>query len=194
VPTDIPFACTCGTLRGHLSGIVPDDTRTGSRALCHCHSCRSAELHLGQSDPRPGGVDLYQTTPDRITIDTGTDALAAFSFQGSKLIRWYAGCCRAPLFITIDRPGFPFSTVRVARIADPDALGPVVAEAFVDAGKGKQKHVNTRRFIWGMIRRTLPARLSGRWKRTPFFDIAGAPVVQVHTLTDDETAALPLRG
>ncbi|SMY09486.1 DUF6151 family protein [Flavimaricola marinus] len=191
---DIAFRCTCGTVTGHLIGA--ESGASGSRLACYCNSCRSAELALGQPDPKPEPMPLFQTTPDRVVFDTGADRLAVMRLgPKSNTYRWYATCCDAPLAITGPSPKFPFVSFNLRRVADPDALGKVSSKVFVPQPGGGTKHTNVARFVYGIASRSIAARLSGRWKQTPFFDVAtGTPNGPVRVLSSDERAALPLKG
>ena len=185
---DLAFACDCGKLRGTLLGVSP---KNGTRAECFCHDCRAAELYAGQPDPAPGAVQVYQTSPDRVRFDVGEDQLAVFSLSEKGLLRWQARCCGAVLFNTMRTPKVPFASFRTDRAADASPLGPVIARAFVRKANGKRGHEGARHMILGLLMRALPRRITGRWKQTPFFDIAsGAPVRDVHVVTAAERAAL----
>jgi hypothetical protein len=164
---DIAFSCTCGTLKGTLRGAHP---RSGTHAECYCVDCRAAEIHLGQPDPAPGPVGIFQTTPDRIDVNEGQDKLAVMSFGDKNLLRWYASCCGAPLFNTMRNPKFAFVGIRTNRLDGTAPLGPVVGRGFIPVKGGKPKHEGLRHLILGMASRVIGARLSGRWKQTPFFD------------------------
>lgn len=166
---DIAFSCECGTLKGTLRGA---NARSDTHAECFCADCRAAEMHLGQPDPAPGPVRIYQTSPDRIIIDQGQDQLAVFSFGEKNLLRWHAACCNVPLFNTMRSPKVSFVGIRTNRLADTTALGPIVGRGFIPVAGGKPKHEGLPRLIWGMAARVIGGRLSGRWKQTPFFDVA----------------------
>jgi hypothetical protein len=191
--TDLAFACTCGTVTGHLTGATSGG---GLHLACHCTSCRVAELALGQPDPRPGPVGLFLTTPDRVVLHSGADRLAVLKLgPRSSTWRWYASCCNAPLGNTGPRPGFPFASICTARISDSAALGPVRSEAFVPQPGGGTKHRHIGRFAVHLLKGALATRLSGRWKDTPFFDAAtGSPKGPVRSLSAAERAALPQSG
>ena len=167
VAQDIAFQCKCGALKGTLRGAHP---RAGTHAQCFCADCRAAEVHLGQPDPAPGPVGVFQTTPNKISFEAGQDHLAVFSFGEKNLLRWYASCCGAPLFNTMRNPKIAFVGIRTNRLEDTAALGPVVARGFMPAANGKSKHEGLGPMIWGMVSRVTGARLSGSWKQTPFFD------------------------
>lgn len=79
-------------------------------------------------------------------------------------------------------------------MADTAALGPVVARAFMRQPGGKDKHQGLSKFILGTAKRVLRGRLTGSWKRTPFFDTETmTPVATPRVLTSEERATLPLR-
>lgn len=182
------FACGCGHLRGHLA---PEAVRGGTRLICHCPDCRAAELYLGQPDPTPDGVDLFQTTPDMITIDSGAAHLALLRLGPNGLLRWYAACCGTPLANTPKSSRIPFVGLRSPRFADPVSLGPVRVRAFVPGRGGKPAYQGGGRMALAILTRGLAARLSGRWRRTPFFDPAtGQPVAPARIPDKTERAAL----
>ncbi|MFD3189532.1 DUF6151 family protein [Sedimentitalea sp. HM32M-2] len=187
-PATIGFACECGQIRGHIS---PAGPRAGTHLICHCRDCRAAELYLNQPDPGPEGVDLYQTTPDTVHVDSGAEHLAVLRLGPKGPLRWYAGCCKVPLFNTLARPGLPFAAVRVARLDDAAKLGPIQAHCFIPQPGGASKHRGAGRLAWNLLTRMGAARLSGRWRQTPFFDAAsGAPVAPIHLLSKEERAKL----
>ena len=187
-PVDIAFSCTCGTLKGTLCGAHP---RSGTHAACFCADCRAADVHLGQPDPAPDPIGIFQTTPDKIKITAGQDQLAVFSFGKKNLLRWHAKCCGASLFNTLRNPKIAFVGVRTNRLADTAPLGPIVARGFIPVAGGKPKHEGIQHLIWGMITRVAGARLSGRWKQTPFFDTGTqTPTREITVLSKSTRAGL----
>ncbi|MEL6241406.1 MAG: DUF6151 family protein [Pseudomonadota bacterium] len=185
------FACSCKTVSGSLSESAP---RSGARIQCFCSECRGAEVFAGQADPHPDPVDLVQMSADGIEFETGLDQLAVFSIGEGKILRWYASCCGAILFNTLRSPGWNFASIRTPRLSDPSIAGPVVARAFVPRPGRRQKHEGTLKLILGLLGRTVQARLTGRWRANPFFDIEGdgKPIRPVYVLTDEDRAKLPL--
>lgn len=182
------FSCSCGQLHGH---IAPEAAESGLHLVCYCRDCRAAELYFKQPDPAPGPVDLFQTTPDSITVTAGAQNLGLFRLSPRGTMRWYATCCDTPLFNTTPSAKFPFAGLRVATMAEPDRIGPVVSKAFAPRPGGKSKHEGISRMAWGVITRMLAARLSGRWRQTPFFDIeTGKPVANPTIPSKEERAAL----
>ncbi len=185
---DVSFSCACGSLKGTLLGVTHS---VGTHAECFCIDCRAGELYCKRPDPAPGGVGIFQTTPDRIRIEKGQEHLAVFSFGPKNILRWYAACCEAPLFNTGRSPKFAFVGVRTNRLHDTDPLGPVVGRAFVPNPKGKPRHEGFAKFLWGVISRVTVQRLTGRWKNTPFFDPkSGVPLRPVKVVPKAERAAL----
>ncbi len=186
---DVAFACICGQVAGVLTEVSPS---AGAQVVCHCTSCRAADVYLGQPDP-VDGVALFQTTPDRVRFQQGQDKLALFCLAKGGLFRWHASCCKAPLFNTMPGPGFAFASLHVARVADPGQLGPVTGHVNVPKGDQSHRNAGLARTILGVLRRTVAARLSGRWKRTPFFDMATkTPVVAPRILSDEDRSGLSL--
>ncbi|MEY8839213.1 DUF6151 family protein, partial [Cribrihabitans sp. XS_ASV171] len=182
------FACECGALRGHMDEAA---LRHGLHIVCHCADCRAAEIHLGRPDPFPAPVDLYQTSPDFIHIDEGAAHLGLFRLGPKGLLRWHATCCGAPLFNTLASSRLPFVGVLTARLDAPERLGPVRGKGFVPQPGGKSRHEGGGAIAWGVISRMISARLSGRWRRSPFFDLeTGEPVAPAQVLTREARAAL----
>ncbi|WP_268244638.1 DUF6151 family protein [Tateyamaria omphalii] len=180
---DLPFACDCGKLRGTLLGVSPTN---GTRAECYCHDCRAAELYAGQPDPAPGGVQVYQSVPDRVRFDLGEDQLAAFSLSEKGLLQWQASCCGALLFKTARTPKLPFVSFRTDRLEDDNPLGPIVARAFVRKPNGKRGHEGGLKFMFGFAVRALSRRMTGLWKQTPFFHADGTPVRDIHIVPEND--------
>jgi len=123
-------------------------------------------------------VAIFQTTADRIRIETGQDRLALMQLSPNGLFRWYAACCDTQMFNTLKSPRTGFAGIVVARLADPAPLGPVIGEGFVPGPDGKTRHRHVTPTIWRFLKRSLAARLSGRWRQTPFFGADGNPVAK----------------
>jgi len=184
----LDFSCSCSQLQGH---IAPDAAKSGLHLVCYCRDCRAAELYFKQPDPAPGPVDLFQTTPDAITITTGAQNLGLFRLSPRGTMRWYATCCDTPLFNTTPNAKLPFAGIRVATLATPERIGPVVAKAFAPRPDGRHKHDGIARMAWGVATRMLATRISGRWRQTPFFNIeTGKPVAKPVIPSKQERAAL----
>lgn len=185
----IAFSCHCGQVHGVLTDI---SDKTGTGLVCYCHQCRAAEVYLDQQDPEDDGVALFQTTVDHVAFHAGANKMYAFSFDKGGLIRWYAKCCKAPLFNTTAKPQSGFVSAMVDRLDNVTPLGPIKAMIYQDDGKGGQKHKGMRHLITGGMKRSTAMRLTGKWKTTPFFGKSGAPITRVHILSEVEKKHLPL--
>jgi hypothetical protein len=191
----IPICCDCGSLRGELR-IGPQE---GVRIRCHCDDCQAYARWLGTRDvlDERGGSELVQTWPARIVLqEAGPLSLLRLSPTG--LLRWYAGCCRAPIANSIARPGLPFTGVfrRALSIEDGNLdvlLGPALGVQGRFAPGGCPPGVSPRAsfpILLGSIR--LLTR--GWWQRaarpSPWFDASGHPVRDATVLTRKERAGL----
>lgn len=182
------LSCNCGGFRARLSA---DGLRAGTHVTCQCADCRAAHRHFGQPDPVGEGVHLFQTTPDALTIESGADKLAVMRLGPKGLFRWYASCCNTPLFNTLASPKLPFSGIVADRFDDVAAIGPVMARAHIPKQGGGYRHEHFGRAGWGVLSRMIAARLSGRWRQSPFFNIeTGEPRGPVTVLTKEARAEL----
>jgi len=181
---DITLSCRCGKLKARLSDVGP---QTGTHILCHCADCRATYNHLGVTDYGDESIDLFQTSPDKLTILQGGENLALMRLSKRGLLRWYAKCCNTPMFNTLASPKLPFVAVHAATMDSPEAIGPVKGEGFVRNRNGKVGHKGGLRIAAGVIGRMAKARLSGRWRDTPFFDASTLePVVPAEILSREE--------
>ncbi|AVO39880.1 hypothetical protein C6Y53_17785 [Pukyongiella litopenaei] len=182
------LSCRCGGFHATLSA---DGLRAATHVTCQCADCRAAHLHFHQPDPAGEGVHVLQTTPDALTIISGADKLAVMRLSPKGLFRWYASCCNTPLFNTLASPKLPFAGIVADRFDDINALGPVVVRAHIPKQGGGYRHEHYARAGWGILSRMIAARLSGRWRHSPFFDIeTGEPTGPVTVLTKEARAAL----
>jgi hypothetical protein len=164
---------------------------SGNHALCFCQSCRAADIYTGDPDPGSNGITVYQTTPDKTSFEAGQDQLAVFSFGPKNLLRWQAGCCGTLLFNTLRSPKASFTALRAERVSDKAVLGPVRSRGFIPKENGKHRHEGIRPLILGMLWRLLVGRITGRWKQTPFFDVATLePVAKIQVLPKGERGRL----
>jgi hypothetical protein len=148
-----------------------------------------------------GGTDIFQMPPGRVTFSAGADALRCLRLRnGSKVLRWYAECCRTPIANTANSSRFPVVGLihsfmsdeadgrsrdkilgpPLCRIHESSASGPLPPNAPAPASLG----VFTRR----------GSKVLGWWMRglaqpNPFFDdLTGAPRAVPRVLTPDERA------
>lgn len=161
------WTCRCGGFAAEV------DTRRGIRAVCYCESCRSFAERTDAADKldEAGGSDLFQTAPEEVAFLQGGEGLAWLKLTEKGPARWYTTCCNTPVANTMPTPGMPFVTWMSHRFADPDALGPVRVRV--------HRRFATRRVpddsagVFALMSnfaiRALRSRLTGGWKRNPFF-------------------------
>jgi hypothetical protein len=123
MPFDLPLRCRCGHVRGLARGVSPS---SGFRFVCYCEDCQ-AFAHLLAHGPEKwtpvfreghapmqtsdgldaaGGTDIFQMPPGLLRITDGADALRCLAFS-SKVLRWYAACCKTPIANGAASPRFP---------------------------------------------------------------------------------------
>lgn len=193
----LPFACRCGAVTGHIEHANP---REGDRVVCHCRDCRDLVRHLGQEErvlDAWGGTDLYQSRCARMKLLTGRDQLATLHMTEGKTLRWYARCCRSPLFNTYANGRIPYVTTLLANTPQElrdDLLGAPIGHFFTEQATGDTENLPTLAFARLMLRflgRMLKDILSGDRRRSALFDPDTlAPISQPRHLSDAEQSAL----
>jgi hypothetical protein len=188
-----PLRCRCGTLQGHVS--APQQAM--ARGVCYCKDCQAYAHFLGRADDVldvHGGTDVIATHPQHVVIDRGLDALACMSMSPRGLLRWYASCCRTPIGNTSRNPrtayvGLVHSCLVGAGVPIERSFGPVTLR--LNLASATTPVAERSRGLAGsavrFVRTIFGARLSGSYKRTPFFDAdSGMPVIAPHVLTKAE--------
>ncbi len=178
------WTCKCGEVEAEA------EPEKGVRLVCYCASCRKFVERLGAEerlDPA-GGSDLWQTAPESVRITKGQANLAWVRLTKKGPLRWYATCCNTPMANTLDGIGLPFMTLQSWDFEDRDALGPVVARV---KKKDATAHIegdmgSMRRVIMAFAGRALKSRLSGGYRRNPFFDGEGKPIAAGHAVSDGD--------
>lgn len=185
------FLCTCGTMQWEIAPTAP-----GTHVECYCADCHSFVRHLKADaiwlDAR-GGTEIFQTLPQHIRFTAGYDRLAALRLGPKGLMRWYAGCCGAPIGNSLPHMGLPF----FAAILKPGqaGFGPVTCHANTAAAHSPVKPNGTFGAILGLLARALPAKITGSWRQNPFFRDSRTPAVRPEILTRDQrNAARPPSG
>jgi hypothetical protein len=159
---------------------------SGTPAICHCDSCVRAQRHFGVDANQSDGVAVFQTTPDRFTIETGTETLGLARLTPKGSYRWFATCCNSQIGVSSTTPKFPFFSPVQSIFSDPAALGKARTHAFVPQQGGGQKHRRLMPAIVALMARSLSALTSGRWRSTPFFDVdTRQPVAASQVLPKD---------
>ncbi|MEM9582705.1 MAG: DUF6151 family protein [Pseudomonadota bacterium] len=190
---DIPLSCRCGSFKA----VIHDaNSKTGNHAICYCVDCQAFARHLGQAGrvmDEKGGTEIYQTQPYQVEILAGAEHLAVLQLAEKGLYRWYTNCCNTPICNTLGTPKFSFAGFLTANMTDNfDATGPVQfrykreqALAPVAEPSG-----SLARFAFRTMRRAAMSRITGKWKKTPFFDAAtGRSLAKPTRLSEAERSA-----
>lgn len=170
----LTWSCSCGKVQGEcVAG-------RGARIVCYCESCRVFVENQGAGDilDPAGGNDLYQTAPEAFHFTQGSDLLAWSKQTEKGPVRWFTTCCNSPLANTLGSPAIPFVSLQTAYFKDPAGAGKVTARV---NRKGATGHIegemgSTGRMLLAFVGRMARSRLSGNYKKNPFFDAAGAPI------------------
>jgi hypothetical protein len=158
---------------------------------------------LGRADllDPAGGTDIFQMPPARLKLTAGVDAMRCLRLS-SKVLRWYADCCRTPIANTAATPHFPVVGV-IHSFVDHEAgnrsldevLGPPLCRIYERSAVGPlQPNGPGPPSLGDFVRRA--SRVLDWWVRglgrpTPFFDDAtNAPRAAPHGLTPSERAVL----
>lgn len=188
--TEVPFSCSCGTLKGVLHEVSPAAV---CHLLCYCKDCRAFARHIGQMEAlEPGaGSPLVQVVPARVEITQGADQIACLRLSPKGLHRWYAACCKTPLANTVGSSRMPMAGMWRPLFAQIDAFGPVATHGFTKAALpgGPRKDKGLGRMFGGLLKRSLAAYLNGTARQSPFFDALGAPVAVPQVISEEDRLA-----
>ena len=186
-----PIQCRCGTLRGELA-----ITRAATHGVCYCRDCRTYAFVLRKTDvflDSLGGTEVIATLPQHLRLTAGHDKLACLALSPRGALRWYASCCNTPVANTPPDFRIPYMGVVRACLEGPGAsvdevFGPVRMRVNTSSVKGRVSTMPVSTFltILKFFSWLLPARLSGAYRQTPFFDAAGNPVVAVKVISLEE--------
>lgn len=193
---DHPLQCTCGTLKGYVRR--PERV---NRTICYCRDCQAFAHFLGRPldilDAK-GGTDVIQTVPEYVVFTEGQHVLACMRLTPKGLVRWYARCCNTPIGNTLANFKISFIGLIHNCLENPgrsldDSFGPVRMWSFVKGAKGSVK-AHPAATIAGILRiiaMMMRGRISGAYKRTPFFSPdTGAPIVVPKILSPSEREAV----
>lgn len=195
--SDLSFACTCGTITGTLTNVGPAE---GDHVICHCTDCQDLTRYLGRAEQvldAQGGTSLYQSRCARMTIRSGREQLACVHLTDKPTLRWYAACCRTPLFNSYRNGKIPYITTQLAA-CDPGVrarlTGPPLGHLFTEDGTGDTGAL-PRMSMGRLMRRFFPRMirdmLSGDRRRCELFDAKTLePITTPHRLTEQERQAL----
>lgn len=186
--------CRCGVIQGDV-----DSRQVYIRAVCYCKDCQAYARFLGSQDDvlnERGGTEVVALLPSSVQFTAGSEKLACMSLTDKGILRWYASCCQTPLgntprdrriaYVGLVRTCLPdldgsFGSVRIA-ISTGSARGAVAATP-IATGLG----------IVRIIRKVAWARLSGKYRKNPFFEAdSGAPIRVPRVLAAAERSALEI--
>lgn len=176
------WTCRCGAVAADV------DPKGGTRAVCYCQSCQRFAALTDATDAldAQGGSDLYQVAPENMRMIRGADKLTWVRLTEKGPLRWRTTCCNSPVANTLDRRSIPFVTLMSQRFVEPDKLPPVSIRVFRRYATGRvpdDTSGGTVRLMAGFARRALKSRLTGGWKRNPFFTASGQPIADGERLT-----------
>jgi len=193
---DHPIQCTCGALKGVLK-------KTGReiRCVCYCKDCQAFAHFLKSAETVldvAGGTEIIQTSPQNLTFTDGIKHLACMRLSEKGMVRWYASCCNTPIGNTtasgkIAFVGLIHNSLESDGRSLANAFGPIttVFNGQSAVGEVKPKTVGAVMAITRVVSMIVKARLSGRYKQTPFFDsVTDMPVVAPTILSADERQLL----
>ena len=175
-----PISCRCGALAGTLA-----PSAWTNRLVCYCDDCQAFARYLDREDEvldLRGGSDIVQTGPRYLSFTRGHDQLACLRLSPRGLLRWYASCCGTPIGNTPANPRFAFVGLLHVALGDPAGLDPAFGPPRMTVhtrfarGEPQPESVVSLPRIALMMARVSAARLSGRYRQTPFFTADGSPV------------------
>ena len=127
-----------------------------------------------------GGTDIFQMPPGRVTLTAGTDAMRCLCIS-SKVLRWYADCCRTPIANTAASPRFPvvalihsFMNYEGSGLSRDEVLGPPLCRVYERSALGPLPPNAPAPPSLGLFA-VRASKVLGWWMRglarpTPFFD------------------------
>ena len=184
---ELHWQCDCGKVRIEIA------PAKGTRCVCYCWDCQAFQRHLGHPEAldAAGGSDLFQTMPYRVEVQEGAEQLACLQLSEKGPLRWYAACCNSGICNTWRSPKVPLASLTVRGFKDPTPAGAVLARVnrsgatgHIDGPKG-----SVRTLIVRFLAAALWARVTGRYRNTPFFQADGSPIAPVKVLSTAETEA-----
>jgi len=193
---NLPLRCHCGSLQGQV-----DTHHAYGRAACYCRDCQAYAKFLGREadvlNPQ-GGTEIVAMLPACVRFTAGDEHLACMSLSPGGILRWYAACCRTPIGNTPRNPKVAYLGLLPACLPCSSkelehAFGPSKIALNTAAARGKVSAtpLATTLGVVRIMKNVLGARLSGRYRASPFFHAeSGTPVRQVQVLTAAQRQAM----
>lgn len=186
----VEISCNCGAFQAKLAGISP---KTANHLICYCTDCQAFARHLNQAEhylDASGGTAIFQTLPANITVTKGVEHIAALRLSPKGLIRWHTNCCNTPIVNTLGSAKFSFAGVMARNVTKgAEQLGPVSFHSNIEDAlpPAPQPLGNRRVLVARILWRAFKSRLSGAWRKTPFFDATtNSPVIVPVVLNKQE--------
>jgi hypothetical protein len=194
MPNSHNIQCKCGQIRGLLTSTSPSN-----RCVCYCDDCQAFARHLQAKDTLDarGGTEIIQLPPSNLKFTQGADKLACLRLTDAGMLRWYAACCNTPIGNTPLNPRVSFvGLIHSCLVGDAPSrqasFGPVTMVVGVKSAIGDDKP-HSAGLVSGIAKTMamiIKARLSGAYRRSPFFNPeTGAPVAKPMVLTAAQLAA-----
>lgn len=191
---NLSIACACREVAAVLADVGPTQ---GDHVVCHCTDCQNFARYLGAADrilQQHGGTALYQCRCARLRLTKGTDKLACLHLTDKPTLRWYASCCRTPLFNTYANGRIPYITTLVANCRPEEvtaAIGPVVGHLQLKQAHSDAPPMAMRTLMRRFLGRMLRDVISGDRRRNALFDpVTLAPISRPYRLSGADRRAL----
>jgi hypothetical protein len=199
---NLPLRCICDRVRGVAHEV---SLSASFRFVCYCKDCQAFARFLDRPDvlDAAGGADIFRMSPARVQITAGADALRCLCLrEKTRVMRWYADCCRTPFANTAASPHFPIVALihsfidaeaigrsrdemlgpPLCGIYERSAIGPLPLNAPASPSVGVFISRASKMFGWWM---------RGLARPNPFFDDqTNAPISPPRVLTPSERATL----
>lgn len=169
-----------------------------------CDDCQCFARFLGNPQrilDANNGTALFQLTPNRVKITSGTENLACMRLGPKGLTRWYAKCCNTPMANTLSLKmsfvGLCQNFIDFAGSSKEELLGPVQSRVMAKFGKGAVPKPCHQKYPIGITLKLMKMILLGKVTKTylpnPFFDEkTGAPISPPKVLSLEERNRLIL--
>ncbi|MET0293362.1 MAG: DUF6151 family protein [Steroidobacteraceae bacterium] len=186
-----PLRCRCGTVTGRV-----ELAGSATHAVCYCHDCQAYARFLGSPErvlDEHLGTAIVATAPSNVAFESGRDRIASMSLSPRGLLRWYADCCNTPLGNTprdhrVHYVGLVHNCLESTAPTIDQSFGPVQIRINTKSGRDAPAGSGLKLFFssFGLFGSLLTARLSGRFRKNPFFDAHGQPMLAEHIASHAE--------
>lgn len=192
------IGCMCGKISGRVEKA---SSNTINRIRCYCRDCQAGAYLTGGEKvlDSHGGTEIYQTSPALISFDHGLENIGCTRLAEKGLLRWHSTCCNTAIANTLEDRKFAFVGLVHICVKSPEMgvmrdqlIGAQIFDVNTDGAKnGPVKRVGQRRTIFKILSGVIKAKITGTYKKNPFFDAAsGEPIAKPRILTGEESAAL----